>query len=191
LIGGRGGDVRFSRAISDIALYLKQSPDMYVSLFVDYAGIRKWPGLSAARQETDPERIAGIINEATHKAIMEELPPAQYHSDVRFIPHIAVHEFEALLFSNPVKLAAGLNVDASRVEAIIHEFDDPEKINTIPATYPSRRIASLYQQGKARAYSKPINGLAIAKTIGIDTMRRQCRVFNNWLTRLENIAHRA
>lgn len=180
--GQKGGDVRFVRARNDIARYLKQRQDAYVSLLVDYYGIgRDWPGLEAVRPGASPSDIAIAICTATQIAIDAEL--TDYRSDVRFVPHIAVHEFEALLFSEPATLARAIQADRQSIEAIIQECGEPEAINNSRHTAPSRRIEQLYSR-----FKKTSNGIAIAKEIGIGQMRSVCPVFNGWLDRLESLA---
>jgi hypothetical protein len=64
--GQKGGDVKFARAQNDIGLHLKQRGDTWVTLMVDYYGIRSdWPGLQEARQKSDPGAKAETINKAT------------------------------------------------------------------------------------------------------------------------------
>ncbi len=179
--GQKGGDVRFVRARNDIARHLKQRKDAYVSLLVDYYGIgRDWPGLDAIRPGASPSDISTAICTATQDAIDDEL--ADYRSDVRFVPHIAIHEFEALLFSEPAILARAIQADPQSIEAIIQECGEPEAIDNSRHTAPSKRIEQLY-----RRFKKTSTGIAIAKAIGIDRMRAQCPVFDGWLTLLESL----
>jgi uncharacterized protein DUF4276 len=124
--GQKGGDVRFSRAIKDISLHLKQ------------------------------------------------------RSDIRYIPYIAVHEFESLLFSDSRKIASVLNVNKIKVDAIIDQFRDPEKINNSPVTAPSKRLEKLNPR-----YKKTSTGITVARNIGIPKMRDKCKVFDNWINQLE------
>ena len=174
--------MRFVRARNDIARHLKQRQDAYVSLLVDYYGIgRDWPGLDAVRPGASPSEIATAICTATQVAIDAEL--TDYRSDVRFVPHIAVHEFEALLFSEPATLARAIQVDQQSIEAIIQECGEPEAIDNSRNTAPSKRIERLY-----RRFKKTSTGIAIAKEIGIGQMRSVCPVFSGWLYRLESLA---
>ena len=180
--GQKGGDVRFARAKNDIARYLKQRNDAYVTLLVDYYGIgRDWPGLDAIRQDASPSEIANTICQATQRAIDADL--ADYRSDIRFVPHITVHEFEALLFSETAILASAIQVEQQRVDAVIQECGEPEAIDNSPQTAPSKRIEQLYNR-----FKKTSNGIAIAQAIGIDRMRDKCPVFHGWLSRLESLA---
>lgn len=61
----------------------------------------------------------------------------------RFIPFVAVHEYEALLFSSPDILAMELKVKESDILKIVDECGEPEKINDSVHTAPSKRIISL------------------------------------------------
>ncbi len=177
--GQKGGDVRFSRAIKDISLHLKQRSDTYISSFFDYYGIKgNWPGLNEAQCKSDPSEIASVINTATQLAVDEKL--SDYRSDIRFIPYIAVHEFESLLFSDSRKIASVLNVNKVKVDAIIDQFRDPEKINNSPETAPSKRLEDLYSR-----YKKTSTGITVARNIGIPKMRDKCKVFDSWLNQLE------
>ena len=179
--GQKGGDVRFIRVKNDIARHLKQRQDTYVSLLVDYYGIgRDWPGLDSVYPGSSPQDIASTICQATQAAIDREL--TAYRSEKRFLPHIAIHEFEALLFSDPTILAKALGVNRQQIEAIIEECGEPEAIDNSPQTAPSKRIEKLYSR-----FKKTSNGVAIARAIGIEKIRSKCPVFNGWLKRLESL----
>jgi len=179
--GQKGRDVRFSRAINDISLHLKQREDTYISLFFDYYGLKNdWPGLDEAHKKTKPSEIASAINNATQSAVDKKL--SKYRSDTRFIPYIAVHEFESLLFSDPMKTALVLKVNQGKIDTIINQFGDPEKINNSPKTAPSKRLKKLYPR-----YKKTITGITAARDIGIPKMREKCKVFDHWLSQLESL----
>ena len=181
--GQKGGDVRFVRAKNDIARYLKQRKDAYVSLLVDYYGIgRDWPGLDSVQPGASPSDIAAAICSETQSAIDAEL--ADYGSNLRFVPHIAVHEFEALLFSEPAALAHAIRVNRQQIDAIIEECGEPEAIDNSPHMAPSKRIELLYHR-----FKKTSDGIAIARDIGVEQMRSMCPVFNGWLDRLESLAN--
>ncbi|MCZ0943584.1 MAG: DUF4276 family protein [Gammaproteobacteria bacterium] len=179
--GQKGGDVRFARAKNDISRHLKQRKDAYVSLLVDYYGIgADWPGLKAVKPQASPGEIAAAVCKATQQAI-----EAYVNNDslsARFVPHISVYEFEALLFSESAILAGAIQVDPQRVEAIIEECGEPEAINNSGKTAPSKRIEELHSK-----FKKTSDGIAIARAIGIERMRAKCPVFNCWLDRLESL----
>lgn len=177
--GQKGGNVRFAHAINDIMLHMKQRDDTYVTLFVDYYGIKgDWPGLESAKTQKIPVKIAKIINDDTRKAVYSQLH--DYGSSRRFVPNIAVHEFEALLFSDAKEIACQLGIKEKLVEAILKECGEPETINNSSMTAPYKRLEKLYDR-----YKKTITGITIAKAIGIIKMREKCPVFNNWLNIFE------
>lgn len=177
--GMKGGDVKFSRVSQDIARHLKQRSDIKVSLFVDYYGIdSEWPGLIEGGSLD--EKISTLI-EATVESLKETLPKISLE---RFIPYFAVHEFEALLFSDPVKLASKLKCSKESIESILEQYKSPEEINNSRTTAPSKRLNSLCQTGNFR---KTTTGVAVAKDIGIDKMREECPYFHKWLTVFENL----
>ena len=50
--GQKGGDVRFSRARNDIEHHLKQRRETWLTLLVDYFGIKgDWPGYEESKRE--------------------------------------------------------------------------------------------------------------------------------------------
>lgn len=192
--GQRGGDVRFCRALKDIGNFLKGRPDRYVTLLFDYYGVKEWPGLTEAGEagrKNTPESIAKAINDATLEEVVDKIDD-RYRPKVRFIPNVMVHEFEALLFSGPDKLAEGLGVNPSFVEGILEKFDQkPERINNSRNTSPARRIETLADSVARGKYKKTTTGISIAAAIGIDQMRKQCDVFNSWLVQLEELSQRS
>jgi hypothetical protein len=179
--GQKGGDVRFERVKRDIELHLKQRKDIFVTTFVDYYGVRDWPGLDRIPAHAIPAQIAEIINGATTDAVLALF--AKQGADQRFIPYMAIHEFEALLFSNSELLALELGISKKAVDAVITECGEPEAINNSHRTAPSKRLDKWSKKGK---FSKVTTGIAVAHRIGIPQMRKQCPVFNTWLERLES-----
>lgn len=181
--GQKGGDVKFSRAIKDIENFLKQRDDTYISTFIDYYGLKEWPGLQKASDLSSPRDIAKSINELTLEAVSKKIDTV-FFVQKRFIPFVAVHEFEALLFSDISCLAAGINVSEMSIKKILDECGEPESINNNYETSPAKRLLSLYSR-----YKKTTTGITIAKAIGIEKMREKCPVFNDWLMRLENLVN--
>lgn len=179
--GQKGGDVKFSRVKNDIEKHLKQRIDTYLTLFVDYYGIKQdWPGVSNAKLINDPKEKAARINQATIQKV-EELW-SEYNPSRRFIPYISMHEFEALLFSNSTILAQKLSVRKSNVDLILNECGEPENIDDSAQTAPSKRLESLSPR-----FKKTTTGIAIAKEIGLPTIREKCPIFNEWLTKIEQL----
>jgi len=180
--GQKGGDVRFSRVRRDLENHLKQRADTYVTTFIDYYGTKEWPGLDLVPPNALPAQIAGTINEATRTQVVSLFPGRQ--AERRFIPFVAVHKFEALLFSDAGILAGQLGIDESNVATVISACGSPEKINNNPLTAPSKRLDAWSANGK---FLKTTMGIAIAQEIGIDKIRNACPLFDAWLTRFEEI----
>nr|WP_321269287.1 DUF4276 family protein [uncultured Tolumonas sp.] len=178
--GQKGGDVKFSRVINDIRDHLKQRNDTYVTTLVDYYGIKEWPGLDSLAQNLTPYQIADHLNAATKQQVVSEF--ANQQAERRFIPYIAVHEFEALLFSDSAILASELCVDEDQVKNVLTECGEPEAINNGKETAPSKRLDNWSPNGK---FAKTTAGIAIAQQIGITQMREQCPLFNAWLAQFE------
>lgn len=177
--GQKGGDVRFSRAKNDIGLHLKQRSDTFLTLFVDYYGIKSdWPGLEKAKEQYLPTGKAEEINNATRDQVNQLF--GDYGSDRRFIPYISMHEFEALLFSDPKTLADQLQVPQSDIDNILTECGEPEKIDDSPHSAPSKRLEDLSSR-----FKKASTGIAVVKAIGLPKIRKNCPIFNKWLTEVE------
>jgi hypothetical protein len=185
--GHKGGDIRFERAKNDIGNFLKQRTDTYVSTMFDYFRIDSdWPGKKQiSSQVKSGVRLAAaqkadLLETATRQKIVESF--GSNNANRRFIPYISMHEFEALLFSDPVVLAEKINVAPQRIEQILAECGSPEEINDSPETAPSKRIAVL-----TSGYRKIAMGKTIAESIGIPAMRRNCPHFDQWLTTIEQL----
>lgn len=180
--GQKGGDVRFSRVKKDLKLHLKQRSDTYVTTFIDYYGTKEWPGLDSVPSQATPAQIAAKINEAT-KAVINLLFSDQ-QAERRFIPFVAVHEFEALLFSDPEILANELGINVSKIKDVLFECGSPEAINNSRETAPSKRLNSMSSNGK---FPKTTMGISIAQNIGIEKMREECPLFDEWIKKFEAI----
>jgi hypothetical protein len=180
--GEKGGDVRFSHVKRDLRIHLKQRSDTYVTTFIDYYGIKEWPGLELVPPQALPAQIADTINEATKVQVISLFPDQQVGR--RFIPYIAVHEFEALLFSDARILASQLGINESMVVEVISECGSPEAINNSPQTAPSKRLEAWSTPGK---FLKTTMGITIAEEIGIEKIRNECPLFNNWINIFEEI----
>ncbi len=185
--GHKGGDIRFEMAKDDIGNFLKQRNDTYVSTMFDYFRIEpEWPGrLEVSRQLQNGRSLTAIekaetLEAATRDEIMKVF--TAYEAETRFIPYIEMHEFEALLFSDPNVLAEKIEIDVLQIQEILEEYNSPEEINDDPTNAPAKRLNAL-----KNGYRKVANGKTISEAIGIQTIRKQCTHFNNWLTRIEQL----
>ena len=94
-----------------------------------------------------------------------------------------MHEFEALLFSNPEILANQLNLNLAAIEGILRECGMPENINNSVDTAPSKRLEKISSQ-----FKKTVTGISIAKATGVDQMRTACPLFGQWVLSLESLS---
>jgi len=151
----------------------------FTTMFDLYALPDDFPGKQKANQESDPYAKVKIIENSLYEDI----------GDSRFIPYIQLHEFETLIFSDLKQLAIEYfeyEGAIKNLETMLQEVHgNPELIDEHPETAPSKRIIHEipeYKGNKANA------GIIVTKQIGLDTIRRQCLHFHNWLTRLEQLA---
>jgi len=180
--GQKGGDVKFSRAQRDIGSRLKQRPDTWVTLFVDYYGIDgDWPGYQRSKEATSHISKAQIMNESTAEKVNELF--GAHDSETRFIPYISMFEIEALLFSDVAMLADKLKVKRHQVDTVLAQCE-PEQINDSPHGAPSKRLQVL-----SKPFKKTVTGIDIARAIGIHKMLDACPLFNSWIRTLENLKH--
>lgn len=174
--GQNGGDVRFKRTKNEIIATLKEKDKPIVSTFVDYYGIKDWPGMDEIPHNATPEQIANILNGHARNAIFNEAPD-MYR---RFVPFMAVHEFETLLFSDSEILAKHLKISKSEIDRVLSECGGtPECVNNGKNTAPSKRL-----ENWNHSYIKSQNGYKIAHEIGISKIRKSCPLFDAWLNQI-------
>ncbi len=180
--GQKGGDVRFARVKKDLELHLKQRSDTYVTILVDYYGTKEWPELDNVPPQANPAQIAQTVNNATKEKVVALF--ADQQAERRFIPYMAIHEFESLLFSDSSAIATELDISKADVDSVLTECREPEAINNSPQTAPSKRLDRWSRNGE---FPKTTTGIAIAQAIGVATMREKCPLFNTWLEKFETI----
>lgn len=109
---------------------------------------------------------------------------AAYFDDRRLLPFLALHEFEAWLFSCAETLPNLLD-SAKHLQfgLICTGLQTPEQINERPGHNPAARIESLFP-----SYRKTLHGPTAAARIGLPLIRSRCPHFARWLERLEAFA---
>lgn len=180
--GHKGGLVTTARMTRDIKLRLLGDPQAWCTTFFDFYGLDAgFVGRPQAVLSHSHEEKARIIQDALRAHVLEATGDNAIR---RFMPYVQMYEFEGLLFSDPAGLASG--IDAASLEhefsSIRNAFDSPEEINDSRQTAPSKRILSLVP-----GYEKPLYGSLAAIEVGIDKMRQECRLFNQWVQRMENL----
>ncbi len=180
--GHEGGIREYPIARTDLLTVLSQQPCPFCTTMFDYYAMPiSWPGRTVASQRPFADKPIAI-EEAILADVSAELGTG-FNCD-KFIPYVQMHEFEALLFSDPKMLADGLELpDCSATQSIRDQFQSPEEINDSEQTAPSKRIMGLNP-----GYSKVTDGILISQKIGLDTMRARCPHFNAWIARLEALA---
>jgi Domain of unknown function (DUF4276) len=172
----RGGLVSFQHLRNDLELWIKQDSgaDARFTTMVDlYRLPSDFPGITESRSLADPVKKVEFLEKRFSESLKHQ----------RFVPYIQLHEFEALLFSDPEKFSRAfpsLGAELERLEAIRRSFRSPEHIDEGDDTAPSKRILALLPD-----YVKPVAGPLIAKQIGLAKLREECQHFSKWLERLE------
>ena len=180
--GHKGGYVTTARMAGDIKLRLLGDSQAWCTTFFDFYGLdSNFVGKQEASSKPSYEDKASIIEAALKKHVLDATDENVIR---RFFPYVQMYEFEGLLFSDPVKLAAGLYVEELEKDfvAIRNSFGTPEEINDSRTTAPSKRILELMP-----LYEKPLYGSLAAVEVGIDTIRRECKRFNHWVGQLESL----
>ncbi len=176
----RGGLSTYLKAKRDITLWTKQdrNADVRFTTMFDLYGLpTDFPGYKSAAADADPYQRVLALEDAFRKDI----------SDRRFIPYIQLHEFEALILSDPKQLDTQFENRAdgiARLETMASRFPSLEHINDNVNTAPSKRIISEipeYQGSKVSA------GPIVAEKIGLSTLRSKCAHFAEWLEKLESL----
>jgi hypothetical protein len=178
--GHKGGRTSYARVKRDVVVLLKQDRAAYCSTMIDLYGLGPgFPGHPPPDHLSNIEKVRHV-ERAVKEDICEEL--TDLRPELRFIPYLQLHEYEAILFSDPAAFAAGISHPnlQRQFQRIRDEFDSPEDINNDPETAPSKRVIAA-----CPSYRKVIEGTQAAAAVGIATMREQCQHFREWIELLE------
>ncbi len=181
----QGGIPPYARAKDVIARSLKEDAALMCTTMVDFYGMpADWPGRDQANRCQICAGKADMVERGISEDIVGHLGDSLNHS--RLMPYVQMHEFGALLFSSPARLAASLGDEGlySAFLTVRNGFSNPEEINDNYETCPSRRIEEVFQ-----GFRKTIDGITAACQIGLEKMRQECPHFNEWITKLENIGN--
>lgn len=175
--GYKGGISRYSKIRPQIEKLCKQDESAHVTTLFDlYALPNDFPGKNnqAYVSLKSGEQKADFIESELLKDIGKR----------NFIPHVIVHEFEALLFTE-IEAFEEWTDDDDLLEPLkaVRITTLPEDINDSPQTAPSKRILAAMP-----SYQKTFHGPLIACEIGLDSMRAACPHFHSWLTKIEGLA---
>lgn len=172
----KGGVVRYQQVRGDVLRLLRDSSASAVTTMLDYYGL---PDDFPGRDTLKPE-----IRAPEERARHVEVEMARDVNHPRFVPYVSLHEFEALLFSEPAEFDLQFpGRNGSRFVAEIRDaYRSPEEINEGRDTHPAARLCKLFPD-----YHKPTVGPILAERIGLDKMRRACPHFHEWMVRIESV----
>jgi hypothetical protein len=173
----RGGMVSYGKIAFDLKQLLRDSSASLVTTMIDFYRLpADFPGF------TDEEAKTGSPHQCVR--YLED----RFRSDInhpRFLPYLSIHEFEALLFSEPEMIVREIRGDNQKAQEslrkVLQRYNSPEEINR--ETPPSKHILEHLSE-----YDKTVHGYLIAIEIGVDRMRHMCPHFHEWLARLEALA---
>jgi hypothetical protein len=178
--GLRGGMTTYQKAKNDLLRWMKEDQHTearFTTMFDLYALPNDFPDFDNAYKKSDPyEKITAI-----ETSFKEDI------KDYRFIPYIQLHEYEALILSEPDKFENMFPKHEHQIETLkelVKNFKSPELINDGKETAPSKRIINEIPSYKSL---KKIAGVEIAEKIGLETIRTKCPHFNEWLIKLETL----
>ena len=173
--GHKGGVVRYAKVRPQIVRLCRQDADAWVTTLFDlYALPTDFPGKAAPAY---PAQASGSA-----KAQYLEAQLRQDIAEPNFLPNLLVHEYEALLFTQPAQFeqwTGNAKVPATLAQAVA-QAGSPEDVNDSPHTAPSKRILAVMPE-----YQKTFHGPLIACDIGLDALRQACPHFHAWLLAVE------
>jgi Domain of unknown function (DUF4276) len=180
----RGGMVSYARLRDDLTRLMRQHRNVWFTTMIDAFRIpTDFPGFQASRGINDSvDRVVAL-----EQAMLVDI--STLSGSDRLIPYIQMHEFEALLFTDPHELDSRLTTSgaASKLAellAIRGRYETPEHINQSPQNAPSKQLEALY----GSSYRKTVSGPLVTQAIGLEKLRQECLRFDAWVTQLENLA---
>ncbi len=173
----KGGVTTYDRIKHQLEMLCKQYESELVTTMIDYY---------ALPPET-PE-LSDSVGDANVKARRVEEAIKKDIGEPNLFVHLQIHEFEALLFSDPraFEILVEDGEGMERVEKMVRiraDFSTPEDINNAYETAPSKRIAHVFP-----TYKKVTDGLSVAELVGIDAMLLECPHFAEWVRLLIRLA---
>lgn len=171
----KGGVTNYAKLRGDLVKLLRDGSALVTTL-IDYYGLPDdTPGMSD-RPPPSPSR-----DRVMH---VERAMRLEVGSPGHFLPFLALHEFEALLFVDH-QITAGVipaPEKAGELLAIAGGLE-PEEINEHSETAPSKRLMKVFP-----SFRKTLHGPTAAKRIGLTAIRKRCPHFDGWMTQLETFA---
>lgn len=176
--GFRGGVSNWNQILRSLRPLTNDS-DAWVSTLLDFYGLPEdFPGYQEALGAGHPRDKVVALQERFAAEIEHQ----------RFIPFLALHEFEAWLFSAPEAVAAHFGREnlADKLREAVQEAGEPELINHGETTHPKARLQSM-----GSGYKETSDGPTLLDKIGIPAIKQACPHFGDWLNRLEALGEGA
>ena len=176
----RGGLNSYKKAKNDIIKWLKEDNNndvRFTTMFDLYSLPNDFPGFIKSKNIIDPYKKVEFLESAFKKDI----------NDNRFIPYIQLFEFETLILSKPEKLEIEYFehiASIKKLKEIVSKIGNPELINDKPESSPSKRIIKLIPEYE---FNKASAGVTTVEAIGIEHLKKSCKHFSEWVSKLEKI----
>ncbi len=169
---GKGGVSTYGKIKFQIEKKCKEDSLAWVTTLLDYYKF--------------PHEFLELNNEAS-SIDQAQAVEAAFQDDIaqsNFIAHLIIHEFEGLLFSAPHKFSCWFNQGAvDKLSEVRNKFVSPEHINDGITTAPSKRILNI-----CNTYDKVLHGSLIALDIGLNSIRKECPLFDKWMRKVEALS---
>jgi hypothetical protein len=170
---GRGGVYSYPKIKRQVENLCKEDPTAIISTLLDFYGLPvDFPGMNVSGNSMDR---AKAVREAFQKDINQP----------NFLANLVVHEFEALLFSEPSVFGGWFDIPhiSGSIAQIREKFPSPEYIDEGRDSAPSKRILALCDN-----YDKVVHGSLLALDIGLEKICRECPLFAGWLQEITDLA---
>ncbi len=177
IVKAPGGVIKYDPVYRHIQAELRRvsSTSNRVTTMLDlYAFPRDFPDYDVHASIADPFERVTAFEQAMKRHVGNE----------RFIPHIQLHEFEALVLAKPEEILEEFLDDRPERELSellrdIHGLK-PEEVNQTKEGAPSKRLMRFIP-----GYDKRFMGPSITRRIGLSKLKATCPHFGAWLSTLE------
>ena len=158
----------------DLRTLLRDGNAVKVTTFFDFYGLpQDFPGMADIPKGSCYERVAHV-----ERALASDI------NHPRFLPYLALHEFEAFIFTDPARCAWVFSDAPKEVIPTLEQHrasvNSPEELNEGRETAPSKRILKAYP-----GYQKTVHGPLAVLEIGLPALRAACPHFDQWLSTIE------
>lgn len=176
----RGGVIDYQRVRNDLSRWMKEDQNAnarFTTMLDLYALPEDFPRFAEAKQQSDPYGRVAMLEQAFAGDV----------GDRRFLAYLQLHEFEALLLSDPAQFEERFSEHADNIRNLVNlvaQFTSPELIDDDQYSAPSKRIIKEIPEYEGAKVSA---GPLVAQKIGVSAMRQKCQHFDEWLSKLERL----